>query len=381
MKLEATWSGFLALLLGMQHCPASTAAFQGTVTEVRATNQKDSMVQFTCKIEYFDYISWGKFNSASKTGELITRRVKKRGTAVMIDGRLVNVETFSKAIQPGQWGYFYEDTWLDLRTTPKFHWGEVVETTPAQRSLRLRVHQTHKQIHLEANPPQVIRISYAPETQFRLESEKATSKDVLIKNAWVQVHPARDQIIHAWSTASKFDPAELLPQAQGQRGFANDLTRPVVLLSGETEAPQQVIDLSCGVMVRGKDEDNSSRRSIACRKTSFILDGKLCPAGIALRGPRHAILGYYRKEQAPHKIFVESRKDALRGIIRAVSDGHVTLQTADGDVRIPLAGESEVRLDGIKSTHAALRPGQEMTVYPKRPPTIISFGTVAQPKR
>ena len=37
-----------------------------------------------------------------------------------------NAPAFAAAIRPGTWGYFYEDTWLDLYTTPDFVWGEVV---------------------------------------------------------------------------------------------------------------------------------------------------------------------------------------------------------------------------------------------------------------
>ena len=152
-----SWSIGVALLFSLvgSNSWASTAAFQGTVEKVTAAepDRKDTIVEFTCAIDHFDYISWGKFNKESKPGELITRRVKKIGTATMIDGRLVNVATFGGAIRPGHWGYFYEDTWLDLRTTPDFQWGEVVAHDSASKSFVLKIHRTHKEFHLAANPP------------------------------------------------------------------------------------------------------------------------------------------------------------------------------------------------------------------------------------
>ena len=117
---------------------ASTAAFAGTVTAVAdcPTNHKDCLKQFTVQIEYFDYISWGKFNRDSKVGETITRRVNRQGTACVLNGRLTNAATLAAALDAGQWGYFYEDTWLDLFTTPDFVWGELIEHDAGGKSFK-----------------------------------------------------------------------------------------------------------------------------------------------------------------------------------------------------------------------------------------------------
>ena len=367
-------AAFASLVATQLH--ASTAAFQGTVTLVKRVppNQKDAIIQFTCSIDYFDYISWGKFNSESKTGELITRRTKKIGTAAMIDGRLVNVSTFSKAIKPGQWGYFYEDTWLDLRTTPNFEWGEVVAHDPRKKIFTLKVHRTHKQIHLATNPPQNVDLSYDAHTRFCDENRTSTADRALASGNWVQIHPARKQIINAWSPSSAFDPNELLPADQGKRGYANDLTAPAVLLAVETKTPRAVIDLSCNVRVTQNENDKSIKRDINCRKTSFILDGKLCPAAVAVREGRHAVLGHYRSETSPHKIFVRSHDNSFRGVIKSVDERGILIDLDGEDLMVEIAADAVIRLDGALSPATALQNGNEITVFPRRGKTIVNFG-------
>ena len=137
---------------------AATAAFCGKVTAVKKADgrPKDTLVHFTVKIDYYDYISRGKFGRQSKVGESIDQRVLKIGSVCVINGRMVNAATFSKAIRPDLWGYFYETTWLDLQTTPNFQWGEVVAV--GKDAFTLRVHRTHKDVHIETNPPLEIKV-------------------------------------------------------------------------------------------------------------------------------------------------------------------------------------------------------------------------------
>ena len=75
---------------------ASTAAFCGVVKEVsdRPSNNKDCLREFTVRIMYYDYISWGRFGRHSQVGETIARRVKPLGTACILNGRLINAPTF-----------------------------------------------------------------------------------------------------------------------------------------------------------------------------------------------------------------------------------------------------------------------------------------------
>ena len=130
----------MSLLLATGPAGAATAAFCGKVTAVKPASpkQKDTLTHFTVEIDYFDYISRGKFGRQSKVGESIDQRVLKLGSVCVINGRMVNAATFSKAIRPNLWGYFYETTWLDLQTTPNFQWGEVVMV--AKDVFTLRVH-------------------------------------------------------------------------------------------------------------------------------------------------------------------------------------------------------------------------------------------------
>ncbi|MCG8584902.1 MAG: hypothetical protein MI757_09345 [Pirellulales bacterium] len=354
---------------------ASTAAFAGKVTEVREAkpNEKDVLGGFTVEIDYFDYCSWNKFGRDSKVGESISRRVKKLGSACVINGRLVNAATFAKAIKPGTWGYFYEDTWLDLQTTPDFQWGEVIKKD-GDGQFTLRVHRTHKAIHLDANPPIEEKVSFDGDTLFRLEDKPADADTALKPGNWVQVHPARPQIVTVWTKDAKFDPAELLPASEGKRGYANDLTCAAVLKKVTAKNPAAVLDLSCEVTatrtLKGKTED----ATIGCRSVSFVLDGKLAPVSIAARPGREAVLCHYRNQDRPHKILVRSKDDAIRGTVASVDGRSLTIKTPDGEKTVKLDADAKFQLDGVAVDQDNVKlVGNALIVYPKRARIFIAF--------
>ncbi len=377
----------IALLLGIgtSTARASTAAFGGKVVKVEhcPSNHKDCLVRFTVRIDHFDYISWGKFGRHSKVGETITRQVKKVGTVCMIDGNLVNAKAFAAAIKPGMWGYFYEDTWLDLRTTPNFQWGQVVAHDAAKKQFKLRVHDTHKEYHLETNPPRDIAVGYDGKTAFRTEDARSNAAEALKVGQWVQVRNPRTQMIHVWSEASAYDPREWLPHAEGKRGFANDLTAPAVIRRWETKTPTGVIDQSVKLDVQrrlGGPSGELEDATIDARKVSFILDGKLAPINIAISPRRQVVLGHYRRETRPHKVFVRSRDDRTTGVIESVDSDSITLRIATGrggateSRKIEIDPEAPVRLDGQATTlQAALKAGRQVDVYPQIGRTIVAF--------
>ena len=76
----------LGLLASTASSWAATAAFTGKVTAVKKaeTKQKDTLVHFTVKIDYYDYVSRGKFGRQSKVGESIDQRVLKIGSVCLI---------------------------------------------------------------------------------------------------------------------------------------------------------------------------------------------------------------------------------------------------------------------------------------------------------
>jgi hypothetical protein len=357
---------------------ASTAAFAGKVVEVSDVprNQKDSLRQFTVEIYYFDYISWNKFGSHSKVGETITRRIKSQGTVCVLNGRLTNSATLAAAIRAGQWGYFYEDTWLDLFTLPDFVWGEVISHHPARQQFELRIHLTHKKVHIDTNPPRTITVRYDGQTTFRVEERDSTPADALTVGSWVQVHEPRPQFVLVRTKASTFKPAELLPHGEGRRGFANDLSAPATLRGYQTKQPAGVIDIPVQLHVTRQLGGKSEDTVLNCRSTTFILDGKPCPVEIAVRPGRHAVLCHYRRETTPHKVFVESMHDGLRGKIHGKpKDGGSVVVLADGQRRIvELAGDAEYRKDGQRTTAAeAIKQGFGVVIYPQRGRTVIAF--------
>ena len=66
----------MSLLLTAGPAGGATAAFTGKVTAVKKaeTKQKDTLTHFTVQIDYYDYISRGKFGRQSKVGESIDQR-------------------------------------------------------------------------------------------------------------------------------------------------------------------------------------------------------------------------------------------------------------------------------------------------------------------
>ena len=77
---------FLGLLASTTLSWGATAAFTGKVTAVKKADgrPKDTLVHFTVKIDYYDYISRGKFGRQSKVGESIDQRVLKIGSVCLI---------------------------------------------------------------------------------------------------------------------------------------------------------------------------------------------------------------------------------------------------------------------------------------------------------
>ena len=370
----------MSLILAAGPAWGATAAFCGKVTAVKpaSAKQKGTLTHFTVQIDYYDYISRGKFGRQSKVGESIDQRVFKIGSVCVINGRMVNAATFTKAIRPDLWGYFYETTWLDLQTTPNFQWGEVVSC--GKDTFTLRVHRTHKDQHVETNPPVEVKMPYDEGISFRLEENPTDAASALQPGNWIQIHEPRPQMVSLWNADTAYDPAEQQPVEQGRRGLANDLSCRAVLGKVLTRTPGQVLDLSaqvtCDRWLKGKKEN----LTLNAKKTSFVLDGKLAPAKIAAKKGRHAVLCHYRSEKTPHKILVRSHNDAIRGNIVAMNEKTLRVATAKGAIQVDLDKDARYQVDGLPAGWKAVaKKGGEVVIYPKRGRTIIAF-TPMQPE-
>jgi len=355
---------------------AATAAFTGKVTVVKKAEakKKDTLVHFTVEIDYFDYLSRGG-GRLSKVGHTSDQRVLKLGSVCVINGRMVNASTFAKAIRPDLWGYFYETTWLDLQTTPNFQWGEVVAV--AKDAFNLRIHRTHKDVHIETNPPVEIKVPYDDKVSFRMESETSDAATALKPGNWVQIHEPRSQMISLWNRNTAYDPAEQQPVEQGKRGLANDHTCRAVLGKVVTKTPDKVLDLSaqvtCDRWLKGKKETVT----LNAKKTSFVLDGKLAPPKIAAVAGREAVLCHYRSDKVPHKILVRSHDDSIRGMIVAMNAETLRLASPVGSHQVSIDKDVIYQVDGVPADlQAVIKKGGELVVYPKRGRTIIAFAPV-----
>jgi hypothetical protein len=110
------------------------------------------------------------------------------------------------------------------------------------------------------------------------------------------------------------------------------------------------------------------------RKVSFVLDGKLAPANIAVKPGRRAVLCHYRTQNTPHKILVRSADDAIRGTIVAMNDTTLRVATSDGPVQVALEQDTRFQVDGLPADGKPVaKKGGEVVIYPKRGRTIIAF--------
>ena len=349
---------FAAWFAGAVDAGAATMAYGGEITKVdaAAANDKTGLGRFSVEIDYYDYCSRGSFGKESTVGAEAQQRVMKLGTVCVLNGELMNAPHFAAALAPGQWGYFYEDTWQNVYTTPNFTWGEVISHDAAKQTVTLRVHRTHKEIHLAKNPPVEEVISYAG-AGVQLEHENAPPGEAFELGNWVQVHPERATIVDMRTAASKWSRSEWVPQAEGKRGFANDLSGPALIKAVRADDADKVIDnrVQIDVQREGKLE------TIDCRSTTFVLDGKLCPPTIAARADREAVLCYYRKDKAPHKIFLRSLVEGNRA------------ELPGGDLP-PVEGEATWLLDGQPSDRGSVESATgRVTVFPQRGRTFIAF--------
>ncbi|MGC9455576.1 MAG: hypothetical protein ACP5HU_12035 [Phycisphaerae bacterium] len=377
----------IVCLWAVEPVTAATMAYAGTVVQVDRNDDPsdDALCRFTVRTEYLDYVSRGHFGRDTKVGETASEPVRAAGNVCMLNGQLTDAPVFAKALRPGMWGYVYESTWQDLYTLPDYQWGEVVAHDADAERFTLRIHRTHKQHHIDANPPENVTVSYDAETAFLLEGRKAEASDALAAGNWVQVHPPRRQWVSVWTEEAQYDPDRLPPYYEGRRGDANSLTAPAVLRGFRAEAGTGhggVLDVGATLEVTrfrmGRREDITLR----CGKASFILDGKVAPPHIALRRGRYVVLGHYRGEQSPHKVFVRSEDQAARGRIVSVDGNKLTVEltdrlTGEGTGReqtVELRDDAVVELNGRESSaDESLRSGRRVTIRPARGRTIKAF--------
>ena len=121
-------------------------------------------------------------------------------------------------------------------------------------------------------------------------------------------------------------------------------------------------------------------------KCVWVLDGKICPPNIAFRPGRRAVLGAYRNSPQPHRMFVSSFEDAVRGVIKSFDGTSIVVEGKDYQGKsfsktIRVADDAAVMVDGLQaSVKHALVVGRTVAVHPARGKTIIAF-TRGLPKR
>ena len=121
-------------------------------------------------------------------------------------------------------------------------------------------------------------------------------------------------------------------------------------------------------------------------KCVWVMDGKICPPNIAFRPGRRAVLGAYRNSSQPHRMFVSSFDDAVRGVIKSFDGTSIVVEGKDHKGKsfsktVRVAGDASVMVDGLQApVNHALVVGRTVAVHPARGKTIIAF-TRGLPKR
>ena len=110
----------------------------------------------------------------------------------------------------------------------------------------------------------------------------------------------------------------------------------------------------------------------------WILDGKICPPKIAFSPGRQAVLGTYRNSPEPHRMFVSSFDDAVRGVIKSFDENSIVVEGKDHKGQpfsksFKIASNASIMMDGLNvSLKNALVLGGS-PVHPARGQTVIAF--------
>jgi len=319
------------------------------------------LAKVSARIDQVQYTS----NQGSWIDRPLDWSVHPKYSAVMLHGKFVSPQAFANAVSPGQWGYFYESTWLDLCLTPDYHFGEVSAHDEGKRVVTLDVWRTNKDYHYPESVEKQVAVTYGDDTVFRIEGEASTADQVLNRaGGTLQVHPPREQVILLETTASRFDPGQMVLDAR--RGQANGRCRNAVFLRHE---PGKYVFRTA----EGKE--------IVLEKLPFpVLDGKLnADNAVALKPGRHVALAYYRSEKAPHYMFLRTMDDEIRGVVKRVAGSTVTVRATawdglESDVTVRIDPAGTMYLDGVKGQEPeAIKVGQGIRVFPKRAQTTVAL--------
>ena len=359
------------------------------------------VTKFSARITAFDYTSYGRWGRDTKQGEIGPPvGVNKVGTVCILNGNLVNAHTFASAVKPGSRGFFYESVWHSLYTTGDFEWGEVVAHQPSSKEFSIRIYPaTYRPEHGNTNPPYIRKVKYDRETTFRVREElEGTPGEVLVAyKRFVQIHPPRKQIIEVITPRSRYDRSEYYEPGGGGRGDANNKSAPAILTKlghlkyrvakndkGQAMMPGKAPGTFTATVERdGRWESENVTTSGKC---VWVLDGKICPPNIAFRPGRRAVLGAYRNSPQPHRMFVSSFDDAIRGVIKSFDGTSIVVEGKDRQGKpfsktIRVAGDASVMVDGLQApVNHAIVVGRTVAVHPARGKTIIAF-TRGLPKR
>ena len=203
-------------------------------------------------------------------------------------------------------------------------------------------------------------VSFDDATQFFIENDPASAEQALQQaGSFVQVYPARPQLVMVETAAGKFDEHKM-PE-KGGRGGANKHSANAIYL-GENDK-----GLIFKIQRDGVWQEETVTRPMKQRKT--WLDGKIIPSSLySLKPGRRCWLATYRSGDALMILYMSTRKGEIDGTVSKIDGQTITLTNSEidpeaGEQTITLDAAGSVLVDGIAGDASAIAVGQYLRVF------------------
>jgi len=392
---------------------ASTGAFAGVLEKVgppryagpNAPEREFKLKSFNIRSKFILYQS----NTVRHTGEIVDWYQLRTDSSPALGGWLTSPNAFERALPhfEGHYMYVYEDKHFDLSPTPTFTFGLLRDADMDKGELTIDVPQTSLRFHYSENPILRVTEKVGAQTQFKVEPWKDLPRENVKRmlGRWVQVHPAREQMIWVESEAAQWDADQLATRAMNApRGGPNSLTnnahflRYVPALANEyggryylgmeIETRQNTEREAERVLGKGMadieavtlDGEHRYRLVRAGRGAEpglgATLDARVVPGWVGQRPGRFFAANHYRRGGFPHQRYFQSMDDEIRGTIASINGDKFTIDVSNNQTeKAPDQVTVTVdRTQGAKMFHDGnlvtspekFEEGQLIRVFPKR---------------
>ena len=332
---------------------------------IGVTYTSDTTMRINVKTSFIEYMSRG--NEALQTAYYTTYETGLHGNTVcMVNDKLVSLETMMNTVKVGQYGWFYEDIFINVYVTPDFEYGKLIDFDNVNNTVTIKEPRAKTSGNYISSPDTTKVISYTDNADFFLEdvvSDEATTTTQL--GNWMQIHPPRNQLIWVETDISQYDYTSIKDPSVAGRGDANSNTGPGFITGlGFDKNSDRGPEMTW--LLQGNWIDTTYRVFYS------TLDGKRATNEIAYRPGRRMVAACYRSHATPQYLYVTSRNDEIRGTVLSVNGNDIEIEAEDWDgnldtVTVSYKSTGEVMLDGIATNFSnAVQVGREIRVFPER---------------